>query len=239
MPLNFPDKEKFFRKSFENNEDFFASKWGQQIILLLAPFVLPPQEKDKDSLFEKVFSFLRLRFLAPFIGAGFVISALGFCMRVLKSHGLNFNIFINFDSIAVLSHLTALLGLITYCAALSRFLAPWILKAMYRKQTLVHFPLSFWTARYGGLLIFSGIIFWLLTLSLWLSAHYWLLILFVIGIGMLVFFARLELKRQEQKLTDYYPAFLQEMLHTVEFFTFLTTSLFMAFGYLKLASMLS
>lgn len=150
-------------------ESLMKSKLGQHLLLLFIPFIYPKSLKTAKSPLEKIVDALHLKLLSPFIGSGFLLLTFTFTERLLQKKNINLFALINLDSVMVVYHTTIIIALIAYSMALSRFASQYLVKKF---SCLAHFfilPLSYWCARYAGILIYASFLIWVINLALWLS----------------------------------------------------------------------
>lgn len=180
---------------------FFESAFGQKILILLAPFILMPEEDaGKNPSFEKVFGHLHLQGWAPLLGALFLSGSLTVLLRTLKKKGLNLIWLIDVESLQVLFLLTGLLVIFTYAFSFAKFLAPRLLTLS--RDDYPRFGFLFWTTHLGGLLMVVGFFCWLLTVFIWLRVSFWLSFLIFVLLITLSLLVRFEIKRQAERLYE-------------------------------------
>lgn len=169
----------------EKQETLIKSKIGQHLLLLFIPFIYPKVTDGTEAPVEKIVNALHLKFLSPFIGSGFIVLALAFTERLLAKKNINLFFVLNLDSVTVIYHLTFIVGVLAYSLALSRFLARFSFTKLLKQKELQIFPLSYWCARYAGILVYSGFLVMIINLGLWLSLSLWgfiILLTFFLGI---------------------------------------------------------
>lgn len=212
-------------KSF-NSEKFFASLWVQKLLLIVAPFVLHPDGSKAKTPVEQILSSLHLNMLAPFIGTGFMVSALFVTFRMMKKRFVDLSWLVNFESIEALTHVSLGLALLAYIASITRYLGPRILHLFIKTKEMPAFSFSFWTARYGGIMMFFGFIAWVLTFIFWIQPSLGWLIFLLVVVGSLLFLSYMEIRRQYIRIHDHYDAMMLKKINITELILFVLLSLF-------------
>src|SRR5262249_14375068 len=126
---------------------FFSGYIGQRVLLLLAPFLMPPDALQQK---ENLFAHIRLPYLAPTIGTTFLFTAGLVLLESLKKHGIDFTWLIQIDNWTTKIKFFLCLIVVMHAGALSRFLAGHAVKIAYQDKTIIVPPLSFWFSYYGG-----------------------------------------------------------------------------------------
>ena len=190
---------------------FFETFIGQKLLILLAPFVLLPNETESARpTFAKLFKRLHVPYLAPGIGGFFFSSAFTVLMRALKRAELPLSEFLDFDSFDTLWNLTLLGTLLAYGAALSYFLVPRLLNLLWRAEPpLKTASLMFWTLRYGGFLMFFGVTVWGITSIVMMRPKPLTLFFMLIWQCLFVYLVRQELRRQQERFSREIPKALR------------------------------
>lgn len=179
---------------------FFSTSIGQRVLIFLAPFLMPPSQKQ---LQENLFVHLNLPYFAPSIGIAFLFSAFWVLIKSLKQHGFDFTWLIQVDNVQTQVKLFLCLFVLIHAAALARFLAPHLL-TLFKKEK-VHKPptLAFWFSYYGGIAMVIGAFAWIIVLLGVLHLS-WIGLLSALGIIIgLVLLARFELRRRHQTLYEH------------------------------------
>lgn len=172
---------------------------GQRILLFLAPFLMPATAfQPKNTLFAHFY----IPYLAPTIGIVFLYSAFLVMLNSLKQHGIDFTWLIHIESWSTKIKFFFSLLVLIHAAALSRFLAPYLLQIFKHRDMLALPPLTFWFSYYGGVAMVIGSFAWIIVLLAGLQLSWLgLCVAFAIIIGLIVF-ARLELRRRQFELYE-------------------------------------
>lgn len=224
--MNMDEKEdthslSFVQRLARKNEHFFASTWGQRLLLILAPFILlpnpqGPQNNQLQALFER----LRTGLWSPLLGSFFFVSSLVVTLKAYQNLGVHFDWFLEIGSGKFLSVSTLLLALGAYNAAFARWVSPYMGRLLARDPHLPAYSLHFWTIRYGGLLMFSGLVGWLFTAVTWLSLPFWAFLTLFALLLLFVYIARKEIGFQNQKLYAKTPTRHTALLRVLEVASF-------------------
>ncbi len=215
------ERPSFLQKLTHQNEHFFASTWGQRLLLVLAPFILLPNEKGhQNDQLRALFERLHTGLWSPLLGSFFFISSLVVTLKAYQNYGLHLEWLVNFGSGKFLIYCTALLSIFAYNAALARWIAPYSVRLIARDKDVPGYSLHFWTIRYGGLLVFCGLVGWFFTGITWLNLPFWAFLIALFLLVALVYFARKEIGYQNQKLSAATPTRHVALLHMLEIILF-------------------
>lgn len=203
----------FFERT---SHSFFETTIGQKILILLAPFFLLPGERSESQAFLKLFRFLHMQFWAPMLGGFFFSGALTVFLRTLQRAHFPFIGYIDVEAFNILILLTSLNVFLGYIFAITHFLTPYCLNLCLKEEKLITEPFLFWTTRYGGFLMFFGLIAWLGVGLIALNPSWFIFLLLLGIISALGYAIRKELKQQRQKFILRIPLELRRDFYIVQ-----------------------
>ncbi|MBN9342814.1 MAG: hypothetical protein BGO76_07605 [Caedibacter sp. 38-128] len=219
----------FFERA---SHSFFETAIGQKVLILLAPFFLLPGENiEGRQAFLKLFNFLHMQVWAPILGGLFFSSALTVLLRTLQRAHVPFVGAIDIEALHVLFLLTTLSVLLGYILALTKFITPYLINFFIKNEQLVTESILFWTTRYGGFLMFFGVIAWFISGLVALKPSFFHIIILLGGVGILSYAIRKELLRQQQKFIETISPHLRFLFFIVESIIFVLLSLFVVTGF--------
>ncbi len=184
----------------QSSHAFFETTVGQKVLILLAPFFLLPGEPVEEShSVLKMFKFLHMQTWAPILGGAFFAGACTVLLRTLQRAHMPFLGSINVDTFDVLFLLTLASVLFGYSMALSRFITPYIINLFIKDEKLVIESFLFWTTRYGGFLMLSGLIVWIVVGLIAFKPSFTILLIVLGVISAVGYAVRKELVQQRQR----------------------------------------
>jgi fumarate reductase subunit C len=179
---------------------FFETTVGQKVLILLAPFFLLPGERiEERQAFLNLFKFLHMQAWGPVLGGVFFSGALTVLLRILQRAHLPLIGYIDVEALNVLVLLTLLSVLLGYILALTQFITPHCINYFIKDDKLITEPFFFWTTRYGGFLMFFGVIAWLMAGLVALKPSFFTILILLGGAGTLGYVVRKEISQQQQK----------------------------------------
>jgi len=204
------------KEQHSHSELWFLGTWGQRFLILLAPFFLLPSHHDKrKSSYHALFQHLHMQIWAPIMGSLFFSGAITVTFRVFQKHFFNLDWLINLESTNVLFHVWLFLTVIAYSATLARVCGEQILRKIFHKTYQTN-GFSFWSTRYGGTLMFSGVLAWLITGFIWLDLDwYWYSVIGVL-LCLLMYFAAREYIHQNNFISENIPYTYLQKIKIVE-----------------------
>ena len=155
---------------------FLLSETGQQILLLLAPFLLSPKQFHAGVERSPLLRNLSITGFAPLIGGVFLLGALTALYRALFGHHVQFLWLVDISSPRFLFSVALGIAWIGYSAALARFGA-----GLFLKEQGLKWPLAFWCLYYGGNLNVVGALIWL-GVGILLIPMTWVLKIILLGL---------------------------------------------------------
>lgn len=193
-----------------NPRDLLRSEIGQKILILLAPFVLRPNDfkpvrqqletdKDDSSNFEDLVArSLYLTPVAPAIGAFFLSGAIAAFLKELRHHGFILKWLVHFASGELIFKIALCLTVFGYLYALARKVAEGLLKFIYGPLA-PDWTLSYWFTNVGGIYLLMGIATWLVTLVFYLQTTWWINVLLFSAIALVCILFRLEWRYHRER----------------------------------------
>ncbi|AIL12399.1 hypothetical protein IM40_00890 [Candidatus Paracaedimonas acanthamoebae] len=223
---------KFIHFIERSSHVFFETTIGQKVLILLAPFFLLPGERiEGRQAFLKLFNFLHMQAWAPIVGGLFFSGALTVLLRTLKRAHVPFLGGIDIEALNVLLLLTTFSVLLGYILALTKFITPYFIKFFVKNEEIVTESILFWTTRYGGFLMFFGVIAWLISGLVALKPSFFNIVILLGGVGILGYMIRKELRWQQQKFIETISPHLRFLFFIVEGIVFSVLSLLAAMSF--------
>lgn len=216
-------RAKFINFFEQTSHSFFETTIGQKVLILLAPFFLLPGERiERRQAFLKLFNFLHMQVWAPLLGGLFFSSALTVLFRTLRRAHIPFLEHIDIEALNALFLLTTFSVLLGYILALTKFITPHLINFFIKSEQLVTESILFWTTRYGGFLMFFGVIAWLISGLVAFKPSFFSILILLGGGSILGYAIRKELLRQQQKFIETISPPLRFLFLIVEGVVFIT-----------------